>query len=246
LEGVVPVTRHLDHVGPMGQCVSDLAFVLNAIDEQGGPRDSRLLAGESPVCRAARFITFREHFDELADEEVRRTFREAVARLRAAGATIDEVEEPYGWTEVVRSHRVIMAVEAAETHALDFARHADQYGFHVGSLIREGLAHQESESTTHAYERARQHQTAFQGELDHRFGRDIVALTPSTVTPAPTRDSTGDPRFNSPWSFAGTPSVTIPCGLSADGLPCGLQLHSARHTDYQLLDTAAWCESCLL
>jgi aspartyl-tRNA(Asn)/glutamyl-tRNA(Gln) amidotransferase subunit A len=69
-----------------------------------------------------------------------------------------------------------------------------------------------------------------------------VAVTPSTSTPAPGRDTTGDPIFNSPWSYAGVPTVTIPCGLTGGNLPCGLQLIGRGDDDWRVLAAAAWCE----
>ncbi|HTB36254.1 MAG TPA: hypothetical protein VK777_04205, partial [Reyranella sp.] len=50
----------------------------------------------------------------------------------------------------------------------------------------------------------------------------------------------GDPRFNSIWTLAGTPCVTLPSGSGAKGLPLGLQLVGLRHEDNRLLSTAAW------
>lgn len=245
LVGVVPVAQHLDHVGPMATTVSDLALVFAAIDERPGSREKRFTVDDPPVAQAVRFVTFQEHFDELADDEVRRTFREALARLRAAGATIESVDVRYGWAEVVRSHRVIMAVEAAQVHAVDFARHADQYGPHVGSLIREGLELRKQEAATGAYAAALRHQREASERFDGWLGPQTVVLTPSTVTPPPGRETTGDPRFNSPWSFLGAPSATLPSGLSDEGTPCGLQLIGVRDSDQTLLQTAAWCERAL-
>ena len=67
---------------------------------------------------------------------------------------------------------------------------------------------------------------------------------PSTATTAPASlDTTGDPKFNSPWSYAGLPAITIPCGLADDEMPCGLQLVGPRNSELQLLHTAAWCET---
>ncbi len=51
---------------------------------------------------------------------------------------------------------------------------------------------------------------------------------------------TGDPRFNSIWTLAGTPCVTLPAGAGAKGLPLGIQLVGRRHEDDRLLATAAW------
>ncbi len=68
-------------------------------------------------------------------------------------------------------------------------------------------------------------------------------VMPATNTAAPRCDSTGDPRFNSPWSYTGLPEVTLPCGLAAsNGTPIGLQLVGQPYGDAALLDHAAWCE----
>ena len=75
---------------------------------------------------------------------------------------------------------------------------------------------------------------------------DVIAVTPATPTAAPAGlGSTGDPSFNSPWSHAGLPTVTIPCGLTSEGLPCGLQLIAPPHQEQRLLSVAAWCEQAI-
>ena len=69
-------------------------------------------------------------------------------------------------------------------------------------------------------------------------------LTPAATGPAPDAATTGDPLFNSPWSFTGLPTVCFPAGR-ADGLPLGIQLVGAPWSESGLLATAAWCESVL-
>ena len=51
---------------------------------------------------------------------------------------------------------------------------------------------------------------------------------------------TGDPRFNSIWTLAGTPCITLPAGAGTNGLPLGVQLVGLRHADDKLISTAAW------
>jgi len=72
-----------------------------------------------------------------------------------------------------------------------------------------------------------------------------VLLTPTTPAPAPEGMATGDPQFQVPWSLSGLPSITLPCGLSALGLPLGVQLVSGMFTEAPLLAAAAWCEAVL-
>ena len=78
--------------------------------------------------------------------------------------------------------------------------------------------------------------------LCRRYGS---ALCPAATGPAPTADTTGDPAFNSPWSYTGLPTVSIPTGLSPDGLPLALQLVGQAEDEGKLLEAAAWCEEVL-
>ena len=76
------------------------------------------------------------------------------------------------------------------------------------------------------------------------FACDALVM-PATTARRPTSTSTGDPAFNSPWSYLGRPAVSFPIGLSADGLPLALQLVDGREgidLTLPLLETASWCE----
>jgi aspartyl-tRNA(Asn)/glutamyl-tRNA(Gln) amidotransferase subunit A len=65
---------------------------------------------------------------------------------------------------------------------------------------------------------------------------------PTTPNTAPGPETTGDARFNSPWSYAGWPAMTIPCGLADDGLPVGMQIVAPPHSELSVLSAAAWLE----
>ena len=54
--------------------------------------------------------------------------------------------------------------------------------------------------------------------------------------------STGDPSFNSIWTLAWTPCVTLPAGTGPKGLPLGVQLVGPRFRDEALLDGVAWVQ----
>ena len=69
---------------------------------------------------------------------------------------------------------------------------------------------------------------------------DHDVLRPEVVIEETAARITGDPRFNSIWTSAGTPCVTLPAGTGAKGLPLGIQLIGRRHEDDRLLSTAAW------
>ncbi len=72
-----------------------------------------------------------------------------------------------------------------------------------------------------------------------------VLLTSATTSPAPDVATTGDPAFNSPWSYTGLPTVSIPFAWTPDGLPLAIQLVGNLWTEDHLLACAAWCERAL-
>ena len=65
---------------------------------------------------------------------------------------------------------------------------------------------------------------------------------PSTPDVAPDRSTTGDPSFNSPWSYLGLPALTLPVAANEQGLPLGAQLVAAPYGEPALLSAALWCE----
>ena len=93
------------------------------------------------------------------------------------------------------------------------------------------------------YQAALRHQHAFRQAVARTLAGIDALVTPATPAPAPAGlASTGDPRFNSPWSFAGVPTVSIPMALVQSGLPISLQLIGPAWSEARLLATAIWCE----
>jgi amidase len=92
-----------------------------------------------------------------------------------------------------------------------------------------------------SYVAAQRKSVAFRAHVDLLSDKVDVLLCPSAPGEAPQGvEFTGDPRFNSIWTLAGTPCVTLPAGTGAKGLPLGIQLVGLRHKDDRLLSTAAW------
>jgi aspartyl-tRNA(Asn)/glutamyl-tRNA(Gln) amidotransferase subunit A len=71
-----------------------------------------------------------------------------------------------------------------------------------------------------------------------RLGADMV---PVGATEQPTRALML--RETQLFNLTGHPAISLPCGLTRDGLPCGLQLVGRLNQTETLLRVALTCES---
>ncbi len=244
LSGAAPVSFHLDHAGPIARTVGELAAMLDAMttpqaDEAGASAAQRggyLAAAES--ARLPKLGVIEPFFMEHADEETRRATRRAIDYLKQGGAPVVELSPTTSYADLLPFHRGIMAVEAATYHRQAFEKNRAAYGPHIAKLIEEGLRTPAWEYAVaiHHLEWYREHAWEASFQVD-------ALLTPATPSAAPARlDTTGDPKFNSCWSYAGLPTVSLPCAVTSDGIPIALQLVGPPRGEEKLLSAAAWVE----
>jgi aspartyl-tRNA(Asn)/glutamyl-tRNA(Gln) amidotransferase subunit A len=241
LQGIVPLAHSMDHPGVMANGVEDLAILLQALADatvSPAPADyTARLRHRPPFLEVGRFAGL---FDVM-EPAMRSAYEKALGTLREAGLEIIDCPLPASFAEVTARHQTIMAVEAAMFHEERFRRHPDDYPPRIRSLIEEGLRVAAPE-----YARAKEHQRRATTEILHSFVDGVaVALTPATPGPAPDAATTGLPTFNSPWSYTGLPTVSLPIGWTDDGLPLALQLVGRPFDEAELLQASLWCEQAL-
>ena len=253
LAGIVPVSQNLDHVGPMTRAVEDLVLLWTLVGARLRPdraeglsrRSEAIIAGEwFDRDRPPHLAIIEEYFRETSDPTALAAYEACIGRLAAAGAAIERFSLPSSFAGMHESHGIIMAVEAATVHRADYAARPDTYHPQLSGLIEKGLA-----ISAVDYRAARVHQQRFSADLaaalDSPLGAGIV-LCPATVASAPplSEGTTGDPQFNSVWSFSGLPTCSVPACLGEDGLPLSLQIGAGRES-FALFQAAAWCEAVL-
>ena len=245
-DGVVPLAPSLDHVGPLTRCVGDARLVYRAIRDH--PEDE-----PTPTSGAARNLGCpRPYFLDRLDGEVRAVFDRALSQLTDADWTVEDTPVQHAH-DAATIYLHLVLPEAAAMHAATLEQQPQNYTPAVRLRLELGRYVRAED-----YVRAQHGRAVLGRAVDAALeGRDALVL-PSLAIPAPTLGATAVDvdgqteslrsimlRLTQLFSTTGHPAVSIPCGLTPAGLPCGLQLVGHRHrTDY-LLDVAEAVEAAL-
>jgi len=246
--GVFPLCYTLDHVGFMTRTVEDAAILLGVLagsdplDPTASPEAvSDYLRACKSLRRPPRIGIVREYYQEKSEEQVRQHTEKVLVQLKRAGALLDEVKMPPSFAAVQDAQRVIMRVEGASFHEKLLEKHRDQYRPKLRELVEIGLLIPSVD-----YLRAQKVKRQFRDQMDQVVKNYDCLLTPSVSSPAPLGlSSTGDPHFQAPWSLSGLPAISLPTGLTAQGLPLGIQLVGTAFAEGKLFAAARWCEKVL-
>lgn len=229
--GVIPLSPSLDHVGTFTGDVAGARLAASAIC--AGWRGD--VPGRQPVLGVPEG-SYLEH----GSAEGLAHFRSAVGALAAAGYAVVAADVMPDFGAIAERHRLIVAAEAAQVHATWFDRFRDLYHPRTVELIERGR-----EVGGDALAEALAGRRQLRHALTHAMnlhGIDVW-LSPAAPGTAPAGlESTGDPVMNLPWTHAGLPTLSLPSGYAADGLPLGLQLSGRWQADELLLDWAAAIE----
>lgn len=245
--GVVPLAWSFDTVGLFGRSVSDVAVTLQALAGYDAgdtmsvdvPVPDYLAALAAPA-RAPR-LGVPKALVSRADAETAAHVLAVAERCVKAGATVEDVELPASAEGLGPAGQRVVQSEAAAFHAADFRDHADLYQKHFRATLASGAGIAAADYVL-AIRQCRQ----FRRDLDAWLPRYDALLMPVALGPAPRGlDSTGDASLCAPWSSAGVPSIAVPSGLAASGLPLSVQLVAGAWREAELLATAKWVESLL-
>jgi aspartyl-tRNA(Asn)/glutamyl-tRNA(Gln) amidotransferase subunit A len=224
-QGVIPLAWSLDHVGPISRTAADAALLFDAIRRPGSRE-------EPEVSLQGRSIGIPDrYFFEGADAQVLADFEQAIPLFERVGLRVQQVRLPELFEVGAQAGNLILRVEAAAFHQHWFLSRADGYSPKLRALIEAGL-----KIPGVSYLRAQQVRRAAAGQMRELFERIDFLATPAAPTPAPRGlASTGDPKFNLPFTTFGVPALAVPTGRASSGLPLGLQLVTRYFGEKMLL-----------
>ncbi|GAA0792124.1 amidase [Cupriavidus gilardii] len=231
LAGIRPFAESLDSLGILARSLEDVTLMRQVLLGRCQPAVAPV-AGTAPprlaLCRTP-------HWEKM-ETAAREAVQDAVARLRAAGASVDTVELPAALAGAEDAQYAVMAHEAWRNYPFEYERYPLQTSAAFRRLCEAG------ESVSPAAYRAA---LARIGEARAAFARLFAGyqawLVPSALGEAPpAADGTGDPIMSRLWTALHAPCVALPHGSGPRGLPLGIQLVAPKGGDAPLLDVSAW------
>lgn len=236
--GVQPNTFSLDHCGPMTRTVADCALMLQACAGHDAwdpgsaavaiPDYAAALTGD---VTGLRLGWVRGLYADEASAEVTAAVDAAVSLLRELGAVVTEVDlGELG--EYCDCKTLISMSELFTIHNPDLLARPDQFGAKLRQRVIGGAFIRAED-----YLQAQRWRTELARRVLASFaGFDALVTAGWLTTADPARpDATSDMfrtgrNVTMPFSLAGIPAMSVPCGFGAHDLPISLQI-AARPFD---------------
>jgi aspartyl-tRNA(Asn)/glutamyl-tRNA(Gln) amidotransferase subunit A len=245
VNGVVPLSKSLDHVGPITRSVMDAAILWGALSD----RPPALLSAID--TRAITLGVLGDYFTELLDDQVRSAFDLAIEALRDAGVRI-ETRAIANASAIMQTYVDISLPEAAHWHAPTLESRAGDYHPNVRARLDVGR-----KSTAVDYLRSQDARVLYRRAVTLALENcDALALPTLPIVAPPIGGVTADIpgnvgdsaltvraamlRLTQLFNLTGHPAISIP--VASPGLPVGMQLVGGRDRTEALLRVALACE----
>jgi amidase len=233
--GLFPLGQSLDHIGPMARTTADAAAILKAI-AGSDPDDPTALPDLVPdylaeIGAGVEGLVIGVDWDfatQDVDPAMANAFTAAIATLEALGAKIRPVTFP---PHPAAESFPLMTAEIVVSHEETFPSRADDYGPRLRGMLEAG-----QQMSGAMVAKANLARLRFNGQLARIFDEVDILAVPTLPTGAPSWERieemandlqamiNGLMRYTVPFDLSGSPTLSVPCGFDALGLPLSLQL----------------------
>ncbi|MEQ8663365.1 MAG: amidase, partial [Gammaproteobacteria bacterium] len=247
--GVFELAATLDHVGPFGRSVADVASLLQVIagPDPADPTAAQIAVPDYLAAMDAGLEGMRIGIDPAwiadgVDPQTRAALDDAVSVLRDAGGTVKNVAVP-DVSAMIWDWFPICAVQTALAHRETFPSRRNEYGPALVQLLDMGL-----ELTGLQYQALILKRERFRGELAALFTRVDALAIPVLAFPVPTLERmasidndliAGLHRFTCPFNLSGSPGLVLPCGVNSERMPIVFQLVGRHFEEERLIAAGA-------
>ncbi|NPA15145.1 MAG: Asp-tRNA(Asn)/Glu-tRNA(Gln) amidotransferase subunit GatA [Deferribacteres bacterium] len=261
LDQIGPITKTVEDAAYLLEVISGK----DELDSTSAPVEvekfTKALTGE---VKGLKIALPKEYFSEGIDPEVKEAVLKCVRMLESEGAHVDEVSLPH--TEyAISAYYIVAPAEASSnlarydgvkygfraeeyTDLIDmyFKTRSQGFGNEVKRRIMLGTYSLASGYYDAYYLRAKKVRTLIRQDFERVFKDFDVIITPTSPTTAfKIGEKASDPLtmylsdiFTVSVNLAGIPAVSIPCGMSGENLPIGLQVIGNFFEEAKILNVA--------
>ncbi|TWP34450.1 amidase [Leekyejoonella antrihumi] len=236
LTGCLPLSSSMDSVGPIAGSAIDCDVLLDALIPARPPGHESV----SLDLKGTRVAVERSRFHAPGiDDDIQTAFQSALQTLTDQGVQVDEIVLPH-YESLQVAARVIWTADAVARYG--------RYRAGLTEPTRDLLSVGEMTSGAD-YALAQQSRRWAERVFTDLLTPYVALLSPTRTCLAPeVTDATIDWQMSAHnhtaiWNLVGFPAVSVPMGLSATGLPIGLQIVGVRGADRQTLAVAAHFQS---
>lgn len=242
--GAVALSWSLDHIGPMTRTVRDCALLLDTmVGKDVGTPGYAASVDALPVGIRVGVIASAE--DDGVLPEVRTQIAAASETIRAMAFETKTVAMPHP-EQTARTLLAIMYAEASSYHLPWINTRPDDYSANTRERLELGAL---LPATVYLRAlRVRRTIVAAYRALFRTVDILVMPTGPSAAnwlggTPVQPVSAGGDRmgpliRFTGPFNVTGMPAISVPCGLTENGLPVGIQFVARPYADAALLQFA--------
>jgi aspartyl-tRNA(Asn)/glutamyl-tRNA(Gln) amidotransferase subunit A len=236
VDGIVPLSPTLDHVGPLARTVADAAAIHGVLARV------TLRALQPPPIARTKLGRLSGYFEELLQPEVRSAYESALDRVGAAGAAIRPVSVPHA-ADAAAIYLHICLPEGAAYHAETLERCPERYAPNVRLRFEMGRY-----ILAEDYVRAQAARLVLEAEVETALAEVDALVLPTLAIVAPILGAefvdVGDRRealrpvmlrLTQPFNLSRHPAVALPCG-NGTGLPVSMQVVGKHARTGALLD----------
>ncbi len=259
--GTIAMSSSLDQIGPITKTVEDAKIIFDIISGQDKMDATSIKLPDTPTEISLAGIKIgipRDWLKEGIDADVMENFNASVEKLKNLGYEIVDIDLPYAKYSLAVYYILMPAEVSTNLSRLDGIRYGnrvegenifDTYkksrsaGFGMETRRRIILG---SYVLSHGYydayyNKAWKVRHAIEKEFEDIFKKVDFVLTPTTPSVAFKFGAKKDPLqmylsdiFTVPANIAGIPSLSVPSGFSAEGLPYGVQFMAPLCADEKL------------
>ena len=252
--GVIPLSASLDHTGLITQCVEDAAMLLQAIAgyDPGDPTsvNASIDDWKMPLQRdisSLRIGAARDLFWKGLHPEIERVATAALSALSKLCRSTDELALTFD------IDRTLQTAEAWAYHKEFVAQSPELYQPETLRRIRTGERVSDS-----VYQEKRNEQQKIRHNIGKIFEKIDLLVTPTVPALAGNIQGLLDHpetlrplevellRNTRPFNVWGLPAISLPCGVTQDGMPIGIQISAAPWREDLVLAAATKYEQTIV